>query len=188
MSKKKITLLCSGGIDSTAMIHFYKQLEYEVVLLFINYGQMSSRRELAAVKRISQYYRVPFEVCRLQSTVSFSEGVIIGRNIFFLVTALMISSLNAGQIALGIHKGTDYPDCSEQFIAYCNSIFDLYTNGAFVATAPFVNWTKAEIFNYCSKNSVPIKLTYSCELGLKQPCNKCPSCKEISHLNETYRK
>lgn len=43
---------------------------------------------------------------------------------------------------------------------------------------------KIEVWEYAKSKRVPINLTYSCELGLKQPCGKCPSCKDLIILYE----
>jgi 7-cyano-7-deazaguanine synthase len=60
--------------------------------------------------------------------------------------------------------------------------FDLYTDGMVNISTPFIDWKKNEIYNYTKKNKIPVHLTYSCELGEKQPCGKCKSCKDLEYL------
>ena len=60
--------------------------------------------------------------------------------------------------------------------------------GKITLSAPFVDWTKKQIFDYCRLEKIPLELTYSCELGKNQPCGECSSCKELTALYETKNK
>ena len=75
-----------------------------------------------------------------------------------------------GIIALGIHHGTVYYDCSEKFLKQTQDIFDEYTERTIKLGAPFLNFNKKEIWDYCQIEKVPyLNSSYSCELGKKQP-------------------
>lgn len=179
MLENQTFILHSGGIDSTALINYYLKLNNTIKSLHINYGQVACKNERKAVNQICKYYNIEKINFDLKSQLSFSKGVIQGRNLFLLATALLATSFKKGQIALGIHKGTNYVDCSESFLNLINQLFSLYSNGKIVVAAPFIQFNKKQIFKYCQQESVPLEMTYSCELGLKQPCGKCPSCKEL---------
>ena len=88
-----------------------------------------------------------------------------------------------GVIAIGIHAGTAYYDCSRSFILKAGRLVEEYTDGAITVAAPFVDWTKREIWDYCSVKEVPVNLTYSCEVGGEQPCGSCLSCKDLEALH-----
>ena len=68
------------------------------------------------------------------------------------------------------------------------SIFDIYKNGLIKIDAPFLTFYKSQIYDYCIKEKVPLNLTYSCELGLKQPCGKCLSCKDLEKISARKNK
>lgn len=180
--KRKTIILLSGGIDSTACLDFYKSKRHNVEALLINYGQISFKNELKAVRKICKHFSVPFHVITAKTTLKHKSGFVMGRNMFLLATALTHGGLESGFIGIGIHSGTNYVDCSELFAAEIGKLFELYTNGKIHVGAPFINWTKREIWEYCKKRKLPINLTYSCELGLKQPCGKCLSCKDLITL------
>jgi len=183
MKKSKVTILTSGGIDSTVCIAFYINQGFIVEGLFIDYGQPALLRERKAIKKIAKHYKITVHEVKWKGVIEKQSGLIIGRNAFFLLSALMESPPNTRIIALGIHKGTDYPDCSKLFYKRMQSVLDIYTKGTVQFGAPFIDFTKAEIWHLGKEYNVPFELTYSCEKGLKQPCGKCLSCKDLEKLN-----
>ena len=86
------------------------------------------------------------------------------------------------KIILGIHDGTGYADCTQQFVDQMNRVIDCYANGTIILEAPFVSWFKSEIVSYCKDNSLPVHLTYSCETGAVPPCGHCLSCLDRKEL------
>lgn len=66
-------------------------------------------------------------------------------------------------------------------------IFDGYFGGTIGIEAPFIDFTKPDIFEFCLQNEVPISLTYSCERHAESPCGECPSCKDREMLYAGYR-
>ncbi len=77
-------------------------------------------------------------------------------------------------MAIGIHAGVPYPDCSQEFLVSVDSILR-YASHPLTLHAPLRTWQKAEVIAYAKKNRLPIDLTYSCEAG-SVPCGKCQSC------------
>lgn len=113
---------------------------------------------------------------------NLAGGYVLGRNAFLLHVALMAFSHPAGIIALGIHSGTRYVDCTAGFLRHMQASFDLYADGRIRVDAPFLNWSKREIWEFCRKIGAPLELTYSCENGADQPCGKCASCQDLEAL------
>ena len=113
----------------------------------------------------------------------FGQGEIKGRNAFFIITALMKYSTFSGLVALGIHTGIPYYDTTAEFVSDMKTLLDKYSDGSVRIDAPFLYWQKPMIYEYCKKNRVPIKLSYSCELGKNPPCGKCRSCLDRKALN-----
>jgi 7-cyano-7-deazaguanine synthase len=89
---------------------------------------------------------------------------------------------HASFFATGLHAGTAYGDCTSSFVALMQQVFDIYTDGICRVAAPFVEWTKKDIWDFCVEEQVPINLTYSCEVGGKVPCGLCLSCKDLEVL------
>lgn len=176
-------ILASGGIDSTACINFYKKLEFEIELLFIDYGQLSRKKEYLAIVSIANYYNVPINKIKISPNKQYNDGFILGRNAVLYFLALNNFKRTDGLIVTGVHAGTGYYDCSEEFSNQMQIIFDCYSNNTIKISTPFITFNKLDIKNYCQLESVPLHLTYSCELGKKQPCGICGTCKELISLN-----
>jgi 7-cyano-7-deazaguanine synthase len=176
-------VLLSGGVDSTAVLDYCIKQKLKPNAFFVDYGQLSARREKRAVTRICQIYNTQLSIGLVTGFKGLKDGYIRGRNGFLLYMALMAFDAPAGTISFGIHRSTTYADCSPVFVQNIQDTFDLYSNGTIKIHAPFIDWTKAEIWEYCKNNNVPIELTYSCELGLKQPCGKCLSCQDLEVIN-----
>ena len=163
-------------------MHYYVTQGYSARGLFVDYGQLSAGLEREAVERICKSYKIPFDVISLSGMKKWKNGFVLGRNAFLLFTALMNFNEENGLVAIGVHDGTDYWDCKRDFMSKIKGLFDAYSNGQILIDAPFIDWSKREIWEYCIKENVPIKKTYSCELGQKQPCKKCLSCKDLETL------
>ena len=174
--KKNCLILLSGGVDSSACICYYQRLGYSVSGIYIDYGQAGAKFERQSVKRITENFQIPLFVYLYKNNKTFLEGEIPGRNAFLLFSAVLSNPNYEGILAIGIHSGTSYYDCSLSFLEDIRKIIINYTNGNIIVDAPFLHWTKIEIYHFCKENNVPISLTYSCENGLNPPCGHCKSC------------
>lgn len=170
-------VLMSGGLDSYACAHFLKKSGRKPTGLFINYGQAALRRERAAVKKITDRLKLKISEISLGLNRSFGEGEVPGRNGLFAMAAIAASPKNTSLIAMGIHAGTPYYDCSELFVERMDHFVTEYSQGAIRFSAPFATWSKDQIFQYFVDAGLDISLTYSCERGGK-PCGECPSCRD----------
>lgn len=179
----KVFVSLSGGIDSTACAAFYLQRGFSVRAVFVDYGQIAARREEEAAKAVARNYQIHLLKLRWSGLSQKNAGLITGRNAFLLFAAFMEMPEDVRILALGIHSGTQYRDCSPLFIRKVQSLFDTYTGGRLQIGAPFLKWTKADIWTYCRSQGVPVELTYSCERGQDQPCGQCLSCRDLEALN-----
>ncbi len=182
-SRLKVWVLLSGGLDSAACVEFYTSQKFEVTGLYVNYSQLATTYEQAAAEAIAEHYRIPLTGLQWSGSRSFTKGEIVGRNAFLLFTALMEIGSNTGIVAAGLHSGTSYFDCSPSFLSSIQLIFDGYCDGRIKVAAPFLEWSKLQIWEYCLAHAVPIELTYSCECGTPQPCGRCLSCQDREALN-----
>lgn len=176
-------VLLSGGIDSAACIRYYLDMDFLVKGLFIDYGQRARDNERKAATHIAKYYGITPDKLSLSPVKYFGPGEIRGRNVFLIMVALLVYQRFKGILSLGIHAGTPYYDCSEQFISDITPIIDAYTGGEVKIDAPFLAWDKSMVYTYCKEKDVPIHLTYSCERGTDPPCGKCRSCRDREILN-----
>ena len=176
-------ILLSGGIDSTACVTFYKDLGRSSCGLFIDYGQPALKQEAESAKTIANYYSIPLLSSMWIGNRIKSSGYICGRNSFLITAALMECPESVSVIAIGIHSGTNYSDCSPQFLNKMQEVLDLYTLGKLHLSAPFLEFSKSEIYSYCMHKKIPVNLTYSCEWGGPMPCGECLSCKDREILN-----
>ncbi len=175
-------VLLSGGIDSTSCLHFYWSRGFQVEGLFIDYGQPAAIKEAEAAHRVSEFLSLPLRQMRFSGTEIQTLNEIPGRNALFLFAALMSFSASNGIIALGIHAGTSYFDCSQDFTQLAQRLVDGYVNGKIQLGVPFLKWSKLDVWHYLQQIELPTGLTYSCELGLEQPCGKCHSCRDLEVL------
>jgi 7-cyano-7-deazaguanine synthase len=167
-------VLASGGIDSSTLLALARVEGLPPSALFVDYGQAASAAEAVAVTAICSQLGVPLYVVRCGG-MSFGEGEIRGRNAFLLQTALMRLPWPSGTVLIGVHAGTGYRDCSPEFVELMQQSFDFHTGGAISVAAPFVDWTKGEIYQLALRLGVPLRRTYSCEAG-SVACNSCRSC------------
>ena len=181
---KYAIILLSGGIDSTACVHYLLEEKYNIDSVFIDYGQKSRDKELSSARRIAEYYKIKLNKIDIKTSNDlFSSGEIIGRNALLIFTVIMYQKINHGFISLGIHSGTPYYDCSKEFVKRINDILNGYSGGRILIHAPFLKWDKYMIFQYCKDNGVPLHLTYSCENGTDPPCGECLSCRDRKILD-----
>jgi len=174
--KNDVIVLLSGGIDSTACVHYYLRNNFSTKALFIEYGQIVANKEYASAQRIAEYYKINIDIMKADMSERFGQAEIRGRNAFFALSCLVKYPNFSGIISLGIHAGIPFYDTTEVFVNDMNRLFAQYTDGTVRLDAPFLSWEKPMIYQYCKGNSVPTHLTYSCENGETEPCGICSSC------------
>jgi 7-cyano-7-deazaguanine synthase len=179
-----VLVLLSGGVDSAACAAFYRSQRYNVSALFVEYGQGALRQERRAARQIAKHGAIALSTVEISGLGPFGKGYIPARNALLLTAALSHWQAQKGMIALGIHSGTAYADCSQGFVDAVQRLFDVYTDGRARLTCPFMEWTKLQVWNYCREAGVPVELTYSCERGGDRPCGRCLSCKDRRALRE----
>lgn len=176
-------VLFSGGIDSAACAHFLSRNGHRVRALFIDYGQKAATPERAAAQKLSSTLNVVLETINISTIGSFGAGEIEGRNAFLIFSAMICGFCRGtGPIALGVHDGTPYYDCTPAFIAAADRLVAEYTDGRRRVVAPFLSWTKRRILDYFIDEGLPVENAYSCEAGRVPPCGSCLSCRDRRSL------
>ncbi|MDB5072653.1 MAG: Queuosine synthesis-like protein [Candidatus Eremiobacteraeota bacterium] len=179
MTAAPVEVLLSGGIDSAACVALYRAAGREVTGVFLDYGQAAAIPESGAATRIARHYGIGLRLVTVQSDRAFGAGEIMGRNGMLVFAALTSCRLGEGSIAIGIHTGTSYADCSRDFFERISDLVALGSGGSIALEAPFLDWFKHDVLTYADRCGVPRDLTYSCELGTNPSCGRCASCVDV---------
>lgn len=202
---KEALVVFSGGMDSTVLFAHALQLYGvdAVTTLTFHYGSKHNEQEIRAAKKITDYYRVKFELIEmpfigelfrsdlLKSGGDIPKGhyadptmkktVVPFRNgIFLSIAAGYAESLGIRRILIGNHKGDHsiYPDCRSEFIQSMGRAIHVGTYLEVELLSPFCELTKTDICKTGAALKAPFNLTYSCYKGNEVHCGVCGTCYE----------
>ncbi len=173
------TVLLSGGLDSATALASLRERDLTPTSLFIDYGQPARIEERTAAERIADRFGVAHRSVTIDGLPE-THGEILGRNALLVLTATMAAPAPQA-IVLGVHEGTEYWDCSREFVGRMQSLLNGYAAGAVQLLAPFSALSKPAVYVLAKKLGVDISLTYSCERA-DGPCGTCLSCKDAEAL------
>ena len=177
-----VFVLLSGGIDSTACVAFFASQGFSVSAVFVDYGQAARLKEMSAASAVASHFGIPLSKISCTGVRKKADGMIPGRNAFLISVASMEFDSSCGMLSLGVHSGTDYWDCSPEFANLMQTMLDGYSDGRIRLNFPFMTWTKRDVWDFALTRNAPLNLTYSCELGLDQPCGRCQTCGDLQKL------
>lgn len=190
---KKVLILASGGLDSSVVVALYKNLGYDVHLLYLPYGNINAKAEVKKVRNLATKFNIPtvntyVHPLNLDYTNSKCVGDSDGsyyvemRNLIFLSYAVSIAEVKGiNEIAVGFIKTVDeYIDTSEEFVTLMNNL-SIYATGVEIK-APLKQLTKREVYELGSKLGVNLKDTFSCNFGEIKPCGECYDCVDLKQL------
>jgi len=143
---------------------FYRGMNRPLCGIFVDYGQAASLHEAAAADAVARYLAMPLFVITVRGPRRKGDGEIPARNAFLACAAAMERPPSVLAIAIGVHAGTPYPDCSPAFVASAKELLRLQSTPVDVL-APFLDWHKHDVIEYAVRRGLPIELTYSCESG-----------------------
>jgi 7-cyano-7-deazaguanine synthase len=179
---KKATVLFSGGVDSTSAALLLKSSGWAVRGLFIDYGQASRHMERRSVGRLKDLIGIAVDEIQVSSLSSHGVGELTGRNALLIFCAVLLGNCSSGGIAIGIHSGTSYYDCSPDFAEKIDVLIQQCSDGKLSLLTPFVRWSKDDVYNYFLSHHIPLHETYSCEAGAAPSCGQCASCRDRKRL------
>lgn len=183
-STYSVLILLSGGIDSSSLIQYHVSQGEKVEAVF-DYGQKNRKQEFLSAQRISDVYKIKLHYKKLGFNLNNYDGEYFCRNGLFILAACGFLKSPVSLISIGIHTGTPFYDSSPSFIEDTQAILNGYFGGITRVIAPFLYFSKAQVYEYAIQNKVPIELTYSCESGTVTPCGNCLSCIDRRLLNES---
>jgi 7-cyano-7-deazaguanine synthase len=173
----EVLVLLSGGIDSAACVDFFIKLGRRPCGLFVDYGQEPASEEHSAAVRVAKHYGIALHKTTWRGISKKLPGLIQGRNFFLLAAAVLERPSEVSVIAAGIHAGTAYADCSQAFVEASMAAIRAAGEESVSISTPFLSWSKADIYEYCRQQNVPVPITHSCEQA-NGPCDVCLSCQD----------
>jgi 7-cyano-7-deazaguanine synthase len=176
--RQQTLVLLSGGLDSATALASVGRRDPAVSSLFVDYMQPARVEEREAAERIAANFGSSHSTVCIDG-LDIPAGEILGRNAMLVIAALA-SVEPPATIVLGIHQGTEYWDCSPEFLSCMQALLDGYTSGTHQLLAPFAALRKPDVHCLALDLGLDPGLTYSCELA-GGPCGDCASCKD----NET---
>jgi len=203
MSKKKVVVLLSGGMDSVTAIYEAAH-QYEVVAaLSFHYGAKHNDRELPLAKWHADKLGVPHLIIPLDfigeqfdsdlltkggeipkghyEEETMKKTVVPFRNGIMLSIAGGLAESKAAQgLVIAAHAGDHaiYPDCREDFMKAMADAIRLGTYAEVEILRPFIAMSKAEIARRGSVLGVDFAQTWSCYVGGDIQCGECGTCVE----------
>lgn len=170
----RCAVLLSGGTDSAAAAAALLRDGWDVSAVWVDYGQPAAAAERQASSALASHFSVPWSALALPALrPAGSDGEITGRNDALVAAAR--GAAPGASLAIGVHAGTPYSDCSPDWAAAWQSLLDVQHGGAVRLLAPLLELSKAEVVALADGLGVPLPATYSCERAAT-PCLACRSC------------
>jgi 7-cyano-7-deazaguanine synthase len=192
-NKGKLVVLATGGIDSSTMLLFYRHGDFKLFPIFIDYGQLSARREYQALEKILNHLKItaPVYRCSIEdlgtivksqlTNVNSSKPYHAHRNLLLLtVGAMYASKIGSMAVALGIVGGysAPFPDCSQSFIRSAERLLSTSINNTIRIYTPLFEFMKSDVIRLGISKGFRYDLTYSCYSGNAIHCGSCRGCRE----------
>jgi len=203
MSKIKVVVLVSGGMDSVSAL-YHARVEHEVVgALSFDYGSKHNHKEIPLAAHHCEQLGVPHRVIQLsfinelfashllqsggaipdghyeeltmkQTVVPFRNGIMLS------IAGGYAESVNANGLMIAAHAGDHaiYPDCREVFMQAMGDAIRLGTYAEVQLLRPFITFTKAQIVARGHELGVDFAKTWSCYKGKDLHCGTCGTCVE----------
>ena len=173
VESKGATVLLSGGVDSAVVLSMLSVSRRDVKAIWIDYGQPAAAAEREASKVIASNYGTVWSELVVAGLVPPTAGEFPGRN--DVLVALAAAATPGRSVAIGVHAGTGYVDCSPPWVEVWQELLTVQYRGVVSVLAPLANLTKVEVYALAHHMGIPISLTHSCETSAV-PCGRCSSC------------
>lgn len=206
MSNKKSVLLLSGGLDSLVILGCYKDKYCIDLALTFDYGQKSAEQELAAAKKICEYYSINQKIIKLDWLKEITHTSLVSANdiptenlgteesaknvwvpnrnaLFLNIAGCFADSFGYNFILFGANKdeGKTFPDNTEKFRKEISGLFESSTLQKPQVIAPLINYSKDDIVRIAIESRVPLELVRSCYNSGDKHCGMCESCKHLKN-------
>ena len=166
-------VLLSGGVDSALVGQFLLDTGPPPTAIFIDYGQPAAQAEAQASHAVARHLGLSLQQLTVRGLSVANQGEIAGRN--DLLIAVALAAAPGRDVAIGVHAGTGYLDCSSDHNAAWQTLLDVQHEGKVRLLAPLINLTKGEVLRLVSNGGLPLAMTHSCETS-NLACGTCDSC------------
>jgi 7-cyano-7-deazaguanine synthase len=166
-------VLLSGGVDSALVASLLCREGWSAEALWVDYDQPAAEAERVASRAIARHYGLGWHEAAVRGVHVPSRGEVPGRNDMLIATARACAPDLT--VAIGVHAGTPYTDCSTQWLDAWHRLLDVQHSGTVALLAPLVSLHKPQVLAMARECGVPFGLTHSCETG-SEPCGQCLSC------------
>jgi 7-cyano-7-deazaguanine synthase len=198
-----VVVLCSGGMDSVAALHWAARHHRVAAAVSFDYGAKHNHREIPCAVEQCRLLKVRHEIIPLgfidqlfasdllRSGGDIPEGhyaddnmrrtVVPFRNAIMLSIACgFAESLGAQALVIAAHGGDHaiYPDCREEFMRAMGDTMRLGTYAGVQLLRPFIDCDKARIATEGQRLGVDFSRTWSCYKGGERHCGRCGTCVE----------
>lgn len=186
--------LVSGGLDSSLVAKLAQEEGVAQFPLFIDYGQRSRGRELAACQRVMNSLGLPApEIAELAGFGALirsgltdpnlrvlEDAFTPGRNMLFLLVAASYAfQRGANAVSIGLlHEDTSlFPDQTIAFLIEAERMIERCMGRSIKILAPLASFHKIDVVELAKQKG--IVGTYSCHLGEANACGACIACNEF---------
>jgi 7-cyano-7-deazaguanine synthase len=201
--RKKVVVLCSGGMDSVACLYETARNHQAVHSLSFHYGSKHNDREIPFARLHSEKLGIPHSVVRLDFIAEQFESALLAKGgeipkghyeeesmkqtvvpfrngIMLSIAAGFAESKGAEALAIAAHSGDHaiYPDCREGFMAAIADAIRLGTYAGIEVLRPFIAMDKSRIAARGAELGVDFLQTWSCYVGGETHCGECGTCVE----------
>lgn len=198
---KDSIIVLSGGMDSTTLLHEYK--DNIALAVTFDYGSRHNAKEIECARKNCDILGIEHMVIPLEFIGKyFKSSLLIGgeeipeghyadenmkstvvpfRNgIMLSIAAGLAESRGLKKVMLANHGGDHaiYPDCRPGFVNAMSEAIKQGTYDSIMIYAPYTNITKSDIARIGKRIGVDYSLTYSCYKGGEKHCGKCGTCVE----------
>lgn len=179
----KRLILCSGGLDSIALMAVRHSAGDELAALFIDYGQLNAADEAGSARHFCAMFDVPLTEVRMAgafpptglTSESETASYLPGKSRFFLpmrnavFVSLAVSwamRLGCSEILVGsVHADRTHLDSGPEYLARMDELVRLCSGGAVALAAPLAQMRKAEVMALVADAIDPAELfahSWSC--------------------------
>lgn len=198
---KDSIIILSGGMDSTTLLHDYR--DRIALAVTFDYGSNHNAREIEMARKNCEMLGIEhiviplsfmgeyFKSSLLEGADAIPEGhyaeenmkstVVPFRNgIMIAVACGLAESRGLKHLMLANHSGdhTIYPDCRPEFVEAMSKATAAGTADHIDLVCPYTHLTKGEIAAIGGRLNMDYSLTYSCYKGRERHCGKCGTCIE----------
>lgn len=198
---KDSIIVLSGGLDSTTLLHDYK--ERIALAVTFDYGSNHNAREIECARKQCEMLSIEhiviplkfmaqyFESSLLSGADAIPEGsyadenmkstVVPFRNGIMLSVACGLAESRGLQYVMIANHGGDhaiYPDCRPGFVKAMGEAMREGTYNGVEILAPYTMITKSDIVRRGADKGVDYAHTYSCYRGGEMHCGRCGTCVE----------